>query len=84
MCLGPPIARKSWNSISSLFCTFISYFLHSLFAFSQFIFQKKKRVSHFIIIKHELCFPPVYNLLMKIIQRIIQEILAFISFFAFL
>ena len=43
MWLGPPTAQKSWNSISSLFCMFISYFLHSLFAFPQFIFQKEKR-----------------------------------------
>ena len=42
MWLGPPIARKSWNSISSLFCMFISSFLHSLFAISQFIFQEKE------------------------------------------
>ena len=37
-----PIARKSWNSISSFFWMFISYFLDSLFAFAQFIFQEKK------------------------------------------
>ena len=63
---------------------FISYFLHSLFAFPQLILPKIKSVSLFIIIKHELCYLPVYNLLMKIIQHIIEEILAFISLFAFL
>ena len=85
--LGPPIAWKSWNRISSLFCMFISCFLHSLFAFPQFISKKEKKrksISLFIIIRHELCYPPVYNLLMKIIQRTIQEILTFISLFAFL
>ena len=63
--MGPPIARNNWNSISSLFCTFISGFLHFLFAFSQFISQKRKHFP-FIIIRHELCYPPIYNLLMKL------------------
>ena len=60
--LGPLIARKSWNGTSTLFCMFISYFLHSLFAFSQFISQKKKKKHFpFFIIRHELCYPPIYN-----------------------
>ena len=46
--------------------------------------SQKKCVSLFIIIRHELCYLPIYNLLMKIIQHTIQEILAFISLFAFL
>ena len=56
--LGPLIAQKCWNSISSLFCMFISYFLHSLFAFSLVYFPKKKK-------KREKCFL-IYNPLMKL------------------
>ena len=39
--LDPSIARKSWNSISSLFCMFISYFLHFLVCISPIYFPKK-------------------------------------------
>ena len=61
--LGPPIARKSWNSIYSLFCMFISCFLHPLIAFSSLF---SKNCFLFIIIRHELCYPPIYNPLMKL------------------
>jgi len=74
MWLGPPIPWKSWNSISSLFCMFISCFLHSLLAFSNSFFQnKKKYVSLFIIIRHELCYPPIYNPLMKLSSVLLRK-----------
>ena len=44
MWLDPPIALESWNSVSSLFCMFISHFLHSLFAFPN-LFSRKKKIS---------------------------------------
>ena len=44
----------------------ISYFMHSLLAFSSLL-SKKNVCSLFIIIKHELCYsPPIYNPLMKL------------------
>ena len=53
--LGPSIARKSWNNISSLLCMLISCFLHSLFAFPS-LFSKKKKCFFFTFIRHELSY----------------------------
>ena len=84
MWLGPLIARKSWNGTSTLFWMFISYFLHSLFAFSQFISQKKKKNISLFSLSGMNSVIPLSITINEIIQCIIQEILAFISLFAFL
>ena len=44
----------------------ISYFLHFLVSISPVYFPRKKNVSLFIIIRHELCYPHIYIPLMKL------------------
>ena len=81
------ITRKGWNSISSLFaclCYFFLY-LYSLFISPVFFFPRNNKKEHFpfIIIKHELCFPPTHNPLTKLSSVLFRKFLH-LSLFAFL
>ena len=84
--LGLSITWKSWNSISSLFaCLFyIPIYLYSLFI-SPVCFPRNNKKKHFvfIIIRHELCFPPTHNPLMKLSNVLFRKFLH-LSLYVFL
>ena len=66
--LGLPITWEGWNSIFSLFCMLILFLLYLYFLFISLVcFPRNNKKEHlpFIIIKYELCFPPIHNPLMK-------------------
>ena len=73
--LGPQISRKSWNSISSLFCMSFPIFCNPCLHFPNLFPIKKKKHFPFIIIRHELCYPPIYDPLMKLSNVLFRKFL---------
>ena len=80
--LGLLITQEGWNSIYSLFCMLMLFpVLFVLPVHFPSLFSQKKKIP-FIIIKHELCFPPSHILLMKY-SAYNQEIFASLYFLSY-